>query len=47
VGEDYADTGHTVLELLNPFGADGWELAGLQDYRADGDGSSFWEGPGC
>ena len=32
-----------MLELLNRFGADGWELAGLQDYREGGDGSSYWE----
>jgi hypothetical protein len=30
-------------ELLNRFGADGWELAGIQDFRDGGDGSSFWE----
>jgi hypothetical protein len=27
----------TVPELLNRFGADGWELAGLHDYRDGGD----------
>jgi len=43
VGENYSDTEHTVLELLNRFGADGWELASLQDYREGGDGSSYWE----
>jgi hypothetical protein len=43
VGENYSDSEHTVLELLNRFGADGWELAGLQDYRESGDGSSYWE----
>ena len=32
-----------MLELLNRFGGDGWELAGLQDYREGGDGSSYWE----
>ncbi len=32
-----------MVELLNRFGADGWELAGLQDYREGGDGSSYWE----
>jgi hypothetical protein len=37
------DSGQTVLELVNRFGADGWELAGLQDYRDGGDGTSFWE----
>jgi hypothetical protein len=43
VGENYSDSDQTVLELLNRFGADGWELAGLQDYREGGDGSSYWE----
>jgi hypothetical protein len=42
VGENYSDTDTTVPELLNRFGADGWELAGLQDYREGGDGSSYW-----
>jgi hypothetical protein len=36
-----------VLELRNRFGADGWELAGLQDYREGGHASSFWEAAGC
>ena len=43
IGENYSDSDQTVLELLNRFGADGWELAGLQDYREGGDGSSYWE----
>ncbi len=40
-GENYSDTDQTALELLNRFGADGWELAGLQDYREGGDSSSY------
>jgi len=44
VGENCSDSQQTVLELLNRFGADGWELAGLQDYREGGDGFSYWEG---
>lgn len=43
IGENYSDSDQTVLELLNRFGADGWELAGLQDYREGGDGSTYWE----
>jgi hypothetical protein len=43
VGENYSDSGQTVLELLNRFGADGWELAGLQEHREGGDGSSYWD----
>ena len=44
LGENYSDSDQTVLELLNRFGADGWELAGLQDYREGGDGSSVLGG---
>jgi hypothetical protein len=40
VGENYSDTEHTVLELLNRVAADGWEMADLQDYREGGNGSS-------
>jgi hypothetical protein len=40
VGENYSDTEHTVLELLNPFATDGWELVNLQDYREGGDACS-------
>jgi hypothetical protein len=43
LGESYEDSGQTVPELLNRFGADGWELAGIQDFRDGGDGSSYWE----
>jgi hypothetical protein len=43
VGENYSDRDDTVPELLNRFGAYGWELAGLQDFREGGDGSSYWE----
>ena len=47
MGENYSGTEHPVLALLNGFGADAWELAGLQDYRDGADGSSYWEAPGC
>jgi hypothetical protein len=42
VGESYSDSDQTVLELLNRFGADGWELAGLRDCRWGGKGSNYW-----
>jgi len=41
-GENYSGSEQRVLEVLNRFGADGWELAGLQDYREAGDGSPYW-----
>lgn len=43
VGENYSDSDQSVLELLNRFGADGWELAGLQIYREGGAGHSYWD----
>jgi hypothetical protein len=43
VGENYSDSGQAVLELPNRFGADDWELAGLQDYREGGGGSPMRE----
>jgi hypothetical protein len=43
LGESYEDGVQAVPELLNRFGADGWELAGIQDFRDGGDGSSYWE----
>src|SRR5262249_7378494 len=43
LGENYSDSDQTVLELLNRFGADGWELTGIQDYREGGEGSSYWD----
>jgi hypothetical protein len=45
VGENHSASGQTVPELLNRFGADGWELAGLQDYRDGGDETSYWGSP--
>jgi hypothetical protein len=43
VGEDYSDSDQTLIELLNRFGAEGWELADLQHYREGDDGSGTWE----
>lgn len=43
VGENFSDSSESVVQLFNRFGADGWELIGMQDYREGGDGSSYWE----
>jgi hypothetical protein len=43
VHEEIPDRDETVLELLNPFGADGWELVGLQEHREGEDGPSYWD----
>jgi hypothetical protein len=43
--QDCSDSGQTVSELLTRFGADGWELVGLQEHREGAMGStSYW---GC
>jgi hypothetical protein len=42
--EDYSQSGQTALELLNRFGADGWVLAGIQDYDDGAAESSHWDG---
>ena len=33
LGENFSGSGQTVLELMNRAGADGWELAGLEERR--------------
>jgi hypothetical protein len=43
VGENFSDSSESVVQLFDRFGADGWELIGMQDYREGGDGSSYWE----
>lgn len=43
IGENNSDNHQTVPELLNRFGADGWELAGLQEPREGDKGSSYWD----
>jgi hypothetical protein len=43
LGENYSDGPETVVELLNRFGADGWELAGLQENREGGREGSYWD----
>jgi hypothetical protein len=32
-----------ALELMNRVGADGWELAGLEQRREGGDGRNYWD----
>jgi hypothetical protein len=43
LGENFSDSGQTVLELMNKVGADGWELAGLEERREGGDGRTYWD----
>jgi hypothetical protein len=43
LGENFSDSGQTVLELMNRVGADGWELVGLEERREGGDGRTYWD----
>ena len=43
LGEDFTDSGQSVLELLNRVGADGWELADRQEHQERGNGPSYWD----
>jgi hypothetical protein len=46
VGENFSDSGQSVLELMNRVGADGGELAGVEERREGGDGRTYWMPPG-
>jgi hypothetical protein len=39
---DLSGTNQTVLDLLNQFGADGWELAGIEEDRQGGHRATDW-----
>ena len=41
-GENFTDSGQSMLGLLNRVGADGWELADRGQREERGDGSSHW-----
>jgi hypothetical protein len=43
IGENFTDSGQSVLELLNQVGADGWELADREERQDRGDGPSYWD----
>jgi hypothetical protein len=43
LGENFTDSGRSVLELLNQVGADGWELADREERQDRGDGPSYWD----
>jgi hypothetical protein len=42
LGENFTDSGRSVLELLNQVGADGWELADREERQERG-GPSYWD----
>jgi hypothetical protein len=42
-GENFTDSGQSVLELLNRVGADGWELADREERQERGDGPGYWD----
>jgi hypothetical protein len=43
LGENFTDSGQSILELLNRVGADGWELADREERQEHGGGPSYWE----
>ena len=42
-GENFTDSGQSMLELSNRVGTDGWELADRGQREERGDGSSHWD----
>lgn len=42
VGDDPSESEQTVLDLLNRLGADGWELAGVEQDRQGGNRGTDW-----
>lgn len=42
-GENFSGSGQSVLELMNRVGADGWELADLEERREGDDGRTYWD----
>ena len=43
LGENFTDSGQSVLELLNRVGADGWELAGHEERQERGERAGYWD----
>jgi hypothetical protein len=43
VGQNFTNSGQSVLELLNRVGADGWELADREERLERGDGPRYWD----
>jgi len=44
-GENFSDSEHTILQLLNRFGADGWELVAVQEHHEGQPGGRNWDSP--
>lgn len=44
-GDDLSAEDQTVLQLLNRFGADGWELVVVQEHHEGLPGGRNWDGP--
>lgn len=44
-GTDLSNAARTVPELLNRFGADGWELVAIQDHHEGLRGGRNWDAP--
>jgi hypothetical protein len=45
LGENFSESDQTILQLLNRFHADGWELAAVQERREGILGGRNWDAP--
>jgi hypothetical protein len=45
LGEIYSESEYTVLQPMNRFGADGWELTAVQESRDGLPGGRGWDAP--
>jgi hypothetical protein len=45
LGENVTESDHTVLQLMNRFGADGWELVAIQEHHEGLAGGRSWDSP--
>lgn len=45
LGENLSDSEFTILQLMNRFGADGWELAAVQEHHEGLPGGRNWDAP--
>lgn len=45
LGENFTESDETVLQLMNRFGADGWELVAIQEHHEGMPGGRNWDAP--
>jgi hypothetical protein len=45
VEENLTGSGHTILQLLNKIGQEGWELTSQEEHRPQSDAHAYWDAP--